>query len=96
MAIDYTNNSLGDITFDGKIIHLTEQAYPNNYGTDGGVRYYARGVDDDGVEYVVAWDTTEEWNAEQDAYRADPDNFEVSIPEDEVCDWSDPVYIREV
>jgi hypothetical protein len=96
MSIDDTNNNLGDVTFDGKIIHLAEQAYPNNYGTDGGVRYYAKGVDDAGSEYLVAWDTTAEWDAEQDAYRADPDNFQASLQEEDACDWSSPVDIREV
>ena len=92
----YTTNNLGDVTFDGLLIHLTEQAYANNYGTDGGVRYYAHGVTDDGTEYLVAWDTTAAWDAEQDAYRADPDNFTSSIPEDQACDWSEPVAAREV
>ena len=92
--IDYTSNDFGDITFDGKLIHLTEQAYAENYGTDGGVRYHAKGVDDSGTEYVVSWDTTEAWDAEQDSYRADPDKFEPSMMEEYACDWSSPVAIR--
>ena len=95
MSIDYSANNFGDVTFEGKLIHLTEQAYANNCGTDGGVRYYAKGVDDSGVDYLVAWDTTDAWDAEQDAYRADPENFEASLQEEDACDWSSPVSIRE-
>lgn len=93
MSINYTNNNFGDVAFNDQIIHLSEQAYVNNYGTDGGVRYYAKGVDDNGIEYLVAWDTTEAWDAEQEAYRADPDNFEASLQEEDACDWSSPVAV---
>jgi hypothetical protein len=48
------------------------------------------------VEYLVAWDTTEAWDAEQAAYRADPDNFEASMQGEDACDWSSPVAFREV
>jgi hypothetical protein len=86
----------GTVTYNGKTIHLTQQAYANNYGTDGDVRYYAHGIDDNGVEYRVAWSTTAAWDAEQDAYQADPENFTASLNEEDACDWTDPVEAREL
>ncbi len=86
MSIDYTTNNYGDVTNGGRTIRLTDAAYPNNYGTEGGVRYYAPGVDDDGVKHLVVWDTTDAW----DSRDADCDG-----DESEACDWGDPVEIRE-
>jgi len=41
---------------------LLQDAYINNYGTNGGVRYCAVAKDDDGNEYEVIWDTTPAWD----------------------------------
>jgi hypothetical protein len=86
----------GTVTYNDKTIHLSQQAYADNYGTDGDVRYYAHGVDDNGVEYRVAWETTAAWDAEQAAYRADPDNFVASIEEEDACNWSSPIEAKEL
>jgi hypothetical protein len=76
MTITHTAaNPLGDVTYTGITVHLTQQAYSNNYGTDGDVRYYAKGVDDEGNEYMVTWETY--------------DNAGEIENEDEMCDWDD-------
>jgi hypothetical protein len=90
--ITYTTNKLGDVTLNGTTIHLTQQAFADSAGTDGGVAYFAHGVDDEGNEYQVRWETTAAWNALQASYRNDPDNTDCdSIPEDEACDWDEYV-----
>lgn len=74
MTIDYTTNKLGDVrASDGTIVHLTQQAYSVNWGTDGGVVYRAHGKDDEGNEYMVTWQTY--------------DNADEIENEDEMCDW---------
>jgi len=90
MSIDYSSNNNGDITWEGKTIHLTEDAYADNYHGYGDVvvRYYAHGVDDSGTKYLVAWDTTEEWDAK------DPEDFDGDA--ENACDWDNPVEVREV
>lgn len=45
-----------------KELVLTEEAFPNNYGTNGEVRYHANAIDADGNEYRVVWETTVEWD----------------------------------
>jgi len=50
----------GMVTFEGKVYKLTEQAYMDNYGTNGEIRYYAHAEDKDGNRCRVAWDTTAE------------------------------------
>lgn len=47
---------------------LTSMPEAGNYGTTGGVRYYASAVDQAGNRYCVAWDTTQEWAAMNAAY----------------------------
>ena len=77
-------------------IHLTEQAHVSNYGTDGGVRYYANGVDDSGNRYKIAWDTTPAWDAACEALRNGEEPAEDAPDvEDEsnVCDWNEPADI---
>ena len=74
MTITHTAaNPLGDVTYNGITVHLTEQAYAHNYGTSGEVRYYTSGVDDEGNKYKITWETYE--NA-----------IEIEN-EDEMCDW---------
>lgn len=97
--IDYTANKLGTVYMDSfPPIHLDQQAYANNYGTDGGVRYQAHGRDDEGNVYLVSWGTTAAWDAMQADYKAngaDP-NWTPTIDEDEACDWDSPVKIEAV
>lgn len=86
MSINYSNNKFGDIIHHGVVIHLTQQAFCDNYGTDGQVAYYAHGQDDAGNDYKVIWQTTAAWDAAQAA--ATPDEYS-SLLDDEsnACDW---------
>jgi hypothetical protein len=74
----------GTVEFNGITYTLTQDAYCDNYGTDGGVRYYAHATGPDGGEYRVAWDTTEAWDALDGEDRWD---------EGDACDWADPVEV---
>lgn len=65
----------GHVQHGDTVIVLTQNAYASNYGTDGGVRYYASGIDAAGNEYTVAWDTTTEWTASDAICRAEADTF---------------------
>jgi len=53
----------GTVQHNGRKYWLTQDAYVDNYGTDGGVRYYASAVDRKGREYKIAWDTSAAWDA---------------------------------
>lgn len=76
MAINYATNKFGDVTTcDGIVVHLTEQAAAENKGTEGGVEYIARGVDDAGNKYRVTWQTL--------ARTVDCDD------ESAACDWDE-------
>ena len=83
-------------TFDhsGVALALTQDAYVENHGTDGGVRYYAKAVDADGNDYLVAWDTTEAWDAATEAYKVDPENAPIVDDESWACDWDSPAEIK--
>lgn len=56
------SNNFGTVNFEGKELKITQEAYVDNYGTDGEVRYYANAVDTDGNEYQVTWETTKEFD----------------------------------
>lgn len=83
----------GTVNHDGITLALTQQAYANNYGTDGGVCYRASAIDAEGRAYLARWDTTDAWDAREAAYRADPENASPAEDESEACDWSAPVEI---
>jgi hypothetical protein len=78
------------------IIVLTQQPYANNYGTDGGIRYYASGEDTAGNHYLVAWDTCREWDEAGDTYKASGYDDMPSILDDEsnACAWETPAEIK--
>lgn len=91
----------GTVNYQGKILTLTQQAYADNYGTNGGVRYYAHAVDADGNEYIVAWDTTGEWDTQREIYKRDGDSTDegaraLAYVEDEsnACDWDSPANVE--
>ena len=90
MSINDATNNFGDITHEGKTIHLTNEAVESNFGTEGGSRFYAAGVDDNGAEYRIAWDTTEAWD------KKIADGYEPCGDYEESCDWGNPVEVREV
>jgi hypothetical protein len=89
-------SKFGTVSHEGRTLALTQQAYADNYGTDGGVRYRATAMDDDSNEYRVEWATTPEWDAAQAAYRADPDCVAHQGDESEACDWANPVAITSI
>ncbi len=58
----------GAVQHGNDTLTLTSMPEAGNYGTDGGVRYYAPAVDQAGNRYRVAWDTTQEWDTTNAAY----------------------------
>lgn len=97
-TIDY-----GTVTYEGKTYTLAQQAYADNYGTDGGVAYYASAIDAEGNGYRVTWHLTPEYEAAaarvQAAYSDgnEPDGRDLSLVEDEsnACDWETPYDVSE-
>ena len=89
----------GTVMNDSTEVAMTQAAYMENYGS--GVRYYAAGVDQQGNDYLIAWDTTNAWDEASESYQAairngsDP---EIGMLDDEsnACDWSSPVEIKSV
>lgn len=71
--IDYKNNKFGDINHNGKIIHITQDAYLA--GTNTEPVYQAAAKSDDGDDYRVTW--------------VPVDNFMDLEDESECCDWDD-------
>lgn len=61
-------NKFGTVNFEGKELKLTQDAYVDNYGTDGEVRYYANAVDTEGNEYQVIWETTKEFDQSEELF----------------------------
>lgn len=90
------NKDYGTVTFNGKVFALTQDAYFDNYGTDGGVRYYASAVDTDGNKYLVAWGTTEKWNEAQQEYKVTGEVNGCIEDESNACDWDNPVSVEEM
>lgn len=60
------------LKYQGYEITLTGEAFADNYGTDGGVRYYSWGKlenkSGNQVDVRVAWDTTAEWDENAERY----------------------------
>ena len=84
-------DKFGTVDHSGVELALTQDAYVENHGTDGGVRYYAKAVDAAGNEYLVAWDTTALWdercaNAEETGDHLDDESA--------ACDWAAPAEIK--
>ena len=98
-----TTNHYGTVTYEGKVYTLTQQAYADNYGTDGDVAYYASAVDADGTDYKVTWHCTPEYEAAEARVQAayndanEPDGRDLSLVEDEsnACDWATPYDVIE-
>lgn len=89
------DNNYGTVEFEGKTYTLTQDAYANNYGTDGAVRYYAAAVGADGNRYMVEWETSEEWDAAQDDYKATGEVSGYIEDEQNACDWDNPISVTE-
>ena len=58
---------------DGTVLALTENAVPENYGTNGLVRYYCPAESEDGRKFMVAWDTCEQWNLSEELAQLEQD-----------------------
>ena len=91
------------VKFEGKEYTLQQDAYAENYGTDGEVRYLAKANDNDGNEYLIAWKTTEEWNKQQEIYNNRNEESEeywkaVAYIEDEqnACNWDNPTEVNQI
>lgn len=82
----------GAVEHNGLTLALTQQAYVSNYGTDGGVRYYAAAVDAEGNEYRVEWDTTPAWDEADEAAQNGDDNGYCD-DESNACDWDTPAKV---
>lgn len=84
------------VTWDGRTINLAEEAQPGNYGTDGGVRYYAHGVRDDGARVRVAWDDQYPDHRDDGAGNCSVGGCTVNHDDGyNACDWDNPVDVRE-
>jgi len=96
----------GKVVFKGAEYTLQQDAYVENYGTAGQVRYYATALDADGGEHMVAWETTEEWDSATALYQQAltdatdecgniKDMPDCGILDDEsyACDWDNPVEV---
>ena len=108
MAINYETNLLGDITFGHfPLIHLTDIAVADKiYPVVGEpyIQYAAPGKDDEGNEYLVSWDTTNEWDEKWAAYNkarytdtAEGEIVDIDEPfndESDACDWVHPVKVE--
>lgn len=62
------NDDYGTVTFKGENYILTQQAYIDNYGTDGEVKYYAHAEDEEGRTFKVVWETTSIWDLAGELY----------------------------
>ena len=83
----------GTVDHNGATLAITQVAYMDNYGTDGGVRYYAKAIDAEGDAYLVAWDTTVAWD-ERCATAAE--TGDALDDESDACDWGAPASIKAV
>lgn len=88
-------DNFGTVDYNNKTYYFTQQAYSNNYETNGEVRYYATAIDSKENEYQVCWLTTAEWDEANDT--ATDDDYD-SIIEDEsnACEWDKPYEIIEL
>ena len=69
-------------------IALIEAASMTNWGTEGGIRYIARGIDKKINKYLVIWDTTVAWD------RAMEEKDENLLQDESyACEWDYPVSI---
>ena len=73
----------GTITFNGQVFTLTQEAYADNFGTDGGVRYYAGAVDTDGNEHQVTW-----------GLKISIEDYKNLEDESNACDWDNPISVE--
>ena len=96
-AYNAAEAEFGTVEHDGRILALTQQAYCDAYGTEGGVSYYARAINDAGDIYKVRWDTTADWDARCAAVQAEmqagEDITDHLDDESDACDWGSPAEI---
>lgn len=96
LELEKEYENFGSVEFEGKTYKLTENAYSDNYGTDGGIRYYASATDGKGNEYKVAWDTTAEWDQANEQYKQTGEYSPLLDDESNACDWDTPAEVIEL
>jgi len=75
----------GDVEYKGKKLYLLQQAYIDNYGTDGEVIYKTTAIDEDGKDYTVIWTP---YNNDGEYYYDDEGNYRGNVEdESNACDW---------
>ena len=65
----------GTVENGGKTFYITQ----NPYISDDGTYYEAHAIDADEYDYLIQWDTTEDWKSREIADQWD---------ESEACDWN--------
>lgn len=68
-------DKFGTVENGGKTFYITQ----NPYVSDDGLYYEARAIDADEYDYLIQWDTTEDWKSRDIADQWD---------ESEACDWN--------
>jgi hypothetical protein len=84
-------NNYGTVQHNGTTIRLTQGAYfAAEQGQDP--YYAARGIDAQGNEYRVTWQTTQEWDEHVAAHEADREKGIDTghLDEGNACDWDNP------
>lgn len=76
------------VEFNGVEYALIDDAQVGNYGTDGGVAYFAAAVDRTGSRHRVMWETTAEWDT-----RTEEEHAERAGDQSDACDWDAPVAV---
>ena len=101
MNFQDAQKEFGSVTHNGVEIAMTQNAYVDNFGANGGVRYYSAGVDANGNTYEISWDTTQPWDDANDRINAaglageEPDYIDIGMMQDEsnACDWDSPASV---
>jgi len=87
MTLEQQAERYGTVEHDGATLVLTQDAYAD--GTYDDPYYSAHAVDADGNMYKVRWETTLEWDAQQEAFREGHlDDDAGFIEEEDACDWT--------
>lgn len=97
----------GLVEFEGKTYELTQEAYADNYGTNGEICYKAfaklQGDAEDNT-YLVIWETTDTWNEYTELHNeylkendyTDNNSDWIAYLEDgsNACDWDNPISVE--
>lgn len=78
----------GAVTFEGKEYALTEQAEAWNED------YHAGAIDERGVEYLITWEVTAEYEEKLEELIEENGNY--WLDEADACDWENPITVEKV